>query len=261
MIEVVDVWHHYSIRPVLKHVSLKVERGEVVVLMGPNGMGKSTLLSVVAGLIGPIKGEVVIDGIRRRSSVENEIAIRKKLIYLPDTPWFPMRNSPREYIQAVGRIYGVEEERLMDHVESLLDLFDLASHGDSPISSCSTGQRKKVGLCAALVAEAEIMVLDEPFSGGLDSSALLALSSILKNFAARDDRTILLSVPVPELIEGLADRIAIIKDGHIIAFESPSGLRKVAGFDGPLPEVIERIVHPERVGMVHRYMEGKTDVS
>jgi ABC-type multidrug transport system ATPase subunit len=90
---------------------------------------------------------------------------------------------------------------------------------------------------------------------------LLALSSILKKFAARDDRTVLLSVPVPELIEGIADRIAIIKDGHIIAFESCEGLRKLAAFDGPLPEVIERIVHPERVGRVNRYMEGDADVS
>jgi len=78
MISVVNVWHHYGIKPILKDVSLSVEPGELVAVMGPNGMGKSTLLGLMAGVLWPIKGYVKIDGHRRRNSIEEEIEIRKK---------------------------------------------------------------------------------------------------------------------------------------------------------------------------------------
>ena len=89
-------------------------------------------------------------------------------VYLPDQPWLPAQRTAREFLLAVGRIYDVEDERLMEHVDQLLHLFDLSEQGDSPIRSLSAGQKKKVALCSALVAETPILLLDEPFSGGLD---------------------------------------------------------------------------------------------
>lgn len=123
MIRVVDVWHHYGVRPVLKDVSLHVECGQLVAVMGPNGMGKSTLLALIGGLLWPLKGFVEIDGKRRRSSIEAEIAIRKKLVYLPDQPFLPPDSTGREFLLAVGRLYEVEERRLMEHAEQLLEVF------------------------------------------------------------------------------------------------------------------------------------------
>jgi ABC-type multidrug transport system ATPase subunit len=96
MINVVNVWHHYGIKPVLRDVSLKVEPGELVAVMGPNGMGKSTLLGLMGGVLWPIKGYVEIAGHRRRSSVEEEIEIRKKVVYLPDNPYLPLYSTGRE---------------------------------------------------------------------------------------------------------------------------------------------------------------------
>ena len=81
MINVVDVWHHYGIRPILRNISLHIAPGELVVLMGPNGMGKTTLLALMAGILSPLKGNIEIDGRRRRTSVKDEIEIRKKVIY------------------------------------------------------------------------------------------------------------------------------------------------------------------------------------
>ena len=172
MIRVEKVWHHYGIRPVLKNVSLHVGKGELVAVMGPNGMGKSTLLALIGGLLSPLKGYVEIDGLRRRSSIEAEIAIRKKMVYLPAQAYLPPDVTGREYLLAIGRLYDVEEERLMQQTDKLLAIFDLDKHADSIIQSYSTGQQKKVSVCSALITEAPVLILDEPFSGGLDSSAL-----------------------------------------------------------------------------------------
>ena len=257
MINVVNVWHHYGIKPVLRDVSLKVEPGELVAVMGPNGMGKSTLLALMAGVLWPIKGHIEIAGLRRRNSVEDEIRIRKQVVYLPDAPYLPLYNTGREFLLAVGRLYEVEEEPLMDHAEQLLKLFDLQENADAPIRSYSTGQKKKIGICAALVTEAPILILDEPFSGGLDSSALMALSQVLKRLADRKDVTVVMAVPVPELVESLAHRIAIIAHGRILACDTTDGLRKIADSTGGLPEVLEKLIHPDVFENIEDYLHGR----
>lgn len=257
MIQVVDVWHHYGVRPVLKDVSLHVECGQLVAVMGPNGMGKSTLLALIGGLLWPLEGFVEIDGKRRRSSVEAEIAIRKKLVYLPDQPFLPPDSTGREFLLAVGRLYEVGERRLMEHADRLLEVFDLARQADSPIRSYSTGQQKKVGICSALITEAPILVLDEPFSGGLDSSALLALGKILKNLADRKDVTVVMAVPVPELVEDLAHKIAIVSEGQILAYDTVEGLRRQTGCTGSLNEVLEALIHPGVFENIDKYLRGR----
>ena len=255
MITLSNIWHHYGIRPTLRDINLTVKPGELLCVMGPNGMGKSTLLSVIAGILAPIKGYVEINGLRRRSSIEHEKKIREQVIYLPDAPWLPINNTGREFILGVGRLYGVDEDRLFDHAQKLLNLFDLAEKGDRTISSYSTGQQKKIGLCSALITDAPIMILDEPFSGGLDSSGLLALQQVLKHLADRVDVTIVMAVPVPELVEGLADRIAIIQNGQILACDTIDGLRHAAGADGSLGEVLERLIHPDGPKNLENYFE------
>jgi len=157
VIELFDVTQHYGVRPVLRGISLRIEQGEVVTILGPNGMGKSTLLGVMAGVLSPQRGSVFINGLRRRGSEEEELEIRKRSVYLPDQPWLPANRTAREFLLAVGRLYDVEQERLMDHADQLLELFDLADKGDSPIRSYSAGQKKKIAVCSALVAGADLV--------------------------------------------------------------------------------------------------------
>jgi ABC-type multidrug transport system ATPase subunit len=255
MIRVVNVTHHYGLSPVLKNISLTVKRGEVICVMGPNGMGKSTLLSIIAGILPPVRGHVEIDGKRRHVSPEEERYIRKKLMYLPDQPWLPANKTGREFILAVGVLYETDDLRLIEHAQHLLDLFHLEKKGDTPIASYSTGERKKIGLCAALIACAPILILDEPFSGGLDPSGLMAARAVLKHLADRDDITIVMATPVPELVEGVADRIAILKDGQILACDTPDGLRRQSGCGGNLQEVLEKLIHPETANRIEAYFK------
>jgi sodium transport system ATP-binding protein len=127
VIELHDVTQHYGVKPVLRGISLRMERGELVVILGPDGMGKTTLLGVMAGALAPLRGAVRIDGMTRRGSAEEELAIRKRSVYLPDQPWLPAAVTGREFLLAVGRLYDVEDERLMEHVDRLVDLFDRRS--------------------------------------------------------------------------------------------------------------------------------------
>ncbi len=255
MIELEDVTQHYGVRPVLRGISLRIERGEVVVILGPNGMGKSTLLGVMAGVLAPQQGSVTIDGKRRRGSEEEELAIRKMTVFLPDQPWLPANRTGREFVLAVGRLYEVEEERLIDHTGQLLELFDLGEKADSPIRSYSAGQKKKIALCAAIVAERSVLLLDEPFSGGLDPSGILTLKRLIQFNTRSKKATIVLTSPVPELIEEIATRVIVVRDGEILAFDTLDGLQRLTGHRGSLGAVLERLIFPETTRKLETYLQ------
>lgn len=257
MIKVVEVTHHYGVRPVLRDVSLEVHRGELMALMGPNGMGKSTLLGVMAGLLAPVRGYVEVDGKRRRRSSEEELAIRRQMVYLPAEPWMPRTMTGREWLLAVGRLYEIEELRLMDHIDRLLRLFCLVAQSDAAISSYSTGQKKKISLAGALVAEVPVLLLDEPFSGGLDPSGILAMKRVLTRLVREQGATVVIATPVPELVQELADRVAIVQDGRLIACDTVEGLRGVAGTAGALDEIYERLASPQTAGDIDEYFKDR----
>jgi ABC-2 type transport system ATP-binding protein len=255
VIELEDVTQHYGVRPVLRGINLRIERGEVVVILGPNGMGKTTLLGVMAGVLTPQRGTVTIDGKRRRGLEEEELAIRQMTVYLPDQAWLPLAQTGRDFLLAVGRLYHLDEDRLIEHVDLLLELFDLSRKGDSPVWQLSAGQKKKVALCSALVTEAPIMLLDEPFSGGLDPSGILTLKRVIQHLSRRKKATIVLTSPVPELVEEIATRIVVLRDGEILAFDTLDGLQLLTRHRGSLGEVLERLIFPETTTKLKAYFE------
>lgn len=257
MIELEGVTHHYGTKAVLRNVSMKVEAGQVVALMGPNGMGKSTLLGVMAGLLSPITGTVKIDGRLRRSSEADELAIRQRVFYLPAEPTLPASRTGREWIIGVGRLWGLPDLELFEHAHELLTLFDLQKQSDALISSYSSGQQKKVALCAMLITRTPILLLDEPFSGGLDPSCIAALKRILQHLAKGNDHTIVMATPVPELVEEIADQIAIIRDGELMAYGTLEQLQTQAGITGRLDAVYDHLVSPQSAQLVDTYFAEK----
>jgi ABC-type multidrug transport system ATPase subunit len=179
------------------------------------------------------------------------------VVFLPDHPFLPKLRTGRELLLAVGKLYDIETERLFDHIERLLRLFQLESKGDSPIQSYSNGEQKKIAVCSALVTEAPVMLLDEPFSGGLDPSGLLALRRVLQQLAERKHVTVVISAPVPELLEGLAKKVAVLRDGKIAAYGTIDDLRKATGCSGTLAEMLEDFFHPQLGDTISKYLEGQ----
>jgi ABC-2 type transport system ATP-binding protein len=253
MIELIGITQHYSVRPVLRDITLKLESGGVTAIVGPNGMGKSTLLGVMAGTLSPQRGEVKINGLVRRGIMEEELEIRRQVAYLPDQPWLPKNRTGREFLFGVGKLYSIDEARLLDHADRLLQLFQLEREGDWPIRSYSHGQKKKIALAATLITDCPILLLDEPFGGGLDPSGILALKEVLKRLARIPNRTIVMTAPDPSLVEELAQHILVLREGRIAAFDTAEGLRKLAGEGGALTDVIGRLTFPEALGAVENY--------
>jgi ABC-type multidrug transport system ATPase subunit len=259
VIDVGNLTQHYGVRPVLKNINVHIDAGELVVVVGPNGMGKSTLLGAMGGALSPQQGYVEIAGRRRRQSEEDELAIRRTAVFLPDQPWFPSQRTARECLLAIGRLYEVDADQLFDRLDRLLELFDLTPISDSPISSFSAGQRKKVALSATLLTDAKVLLLDEPFSGGLDPAGLLALKRILRRRVEEDGHTIVLTSPVPELVEEIADRILILRNGQVAAFDTLDGLRSLTGIQGSLGDVLERLLYPGMEGKLAAYFAGRAE--
>ncbi len=255
MIQVHNLTHHYGLRPVLRDVSMEIATGELVVLLGPNGMGKTTLLGCMAGVLWPARGYVAFDGVPRRQTVEEEKDLRRRIAYLPDTTWMPSARTGREFILSVGRLYGHDDLDLFDHADRLLAVFDLTEQGDSTIGSYSAGQRKKIALGSALITKAPYLLLDEPFSGGLDPAGILALSTILTRLKGEGGTTIVMTTPVPELVDQLADRVAIISHGELSAYDTPEGLRHAAGSGVSLAEALQKLVFPESGERLRHYFE------
>ena len=253
MIRVVDVTQHYGVKPVLKHVSLDIPAATRTVVIGPNGMGKTTLLSVLGGVLEPQHGYVEIDGIRRRSSVENELALRRRVVFLPDRGYLPKNRTGREFLLGVGRLYEIDENRLIDRAQRLLNLFQLTELADSPIRTYSAGQQKKIALSSALVTGAEVLLLDEPFSGGLDPMGILALKQVLKRLTMEQGCTVVLTSPVPELVTEIADRLIVVRDGQIAVEGTLDEIRRKTGYTGNLEEMLNRVIFPETLINVDAY--------
>jgi ABC-2 type transport system ATP-binding protein len=255
MIRVVSLTQHYGVRPVLVDLNFAIATGELVTVLGPNGMGKSTLLAALAGLLAPQEGYVEFDGVRRRSSPEAELAIRKKVAFLPDKPWLPATKTGHEFLMAVGQLYDHPTAHIMDHSARLLRLFNLEDRADWLISSYSAGQQKKIALCGVLITEAPYLLLDEPFSGGLDTAGIVALKRVLKRLAESDHRTVVMTTPVPELIEEIAERVMIIKDGCVAAYDTVAELKRDAGDGASLETVLQRLLSPETIENIDSYFE------
>jgi ABC-2 type transport system ATP-binding protein len=255
MIHVVGVTQHYGIKPVLRGVTLSIKPARLVAIVGPNGMGKSTLLSVMAGTLSPQKGFVEIDGLRRRQTEAEEIDVRRRVVYLPDQPFLPVQQTGREFLLAVGSVYDIDVERRISHAERLLQLFQLREQGDSPIRSYSNGQKKKIAIASALIAETPVLLLDEPFAGGLDPAGIFALKRLLRWLCEHEKRTVVMTAPVPEIIEEIADEVVILRDGEVLAHDTVEGLRQRSGSSGSLADVLQKLTLPDAQLQLERYFQ------
>ena len=215
VVEADHLWCSHGWRWIIRDVSFQVLKGEIAVLVGVNGVGKTTLLSNIAGAVSPARGSVRVFNNPRRCSVESERAARRRTVFLPDQAWLPGSMLVREYLGSVSELFGIPAATAVDRIDALLELFGLTDAGSQLLWNLSTGQKKKVGLCTALLPDRDLLLLDEPFSGGLDPAGISALRRVLQHRARNIGQTIILTTPVAEVVAELADRLLILRDGTL----------------------------------------------
>jgi ABC-2 type transport system ATP-binding protein len=203
---------------VLKYISLSFEAGQIIGYIGPNGAGKSTTIKILTGIIGDFEGNVHVLGMDVRN---DSIAIKQKIGYIPENAALYDVLTPVEYLNFIGRLYGMELESIKKKSTELLHLFELGTKMDQRMSGFSKGMRQKVLLISGLMHNPEIIFLDEPLSG-LDANAVILVKEILSQLK-KAGKTIFYSSHIMDVVEKLSDRIVIINKGEVIAdgtFES-----------------------------------------
>lgn len=215
-------------------ISIVVEAGDIYGFIGHNGAGKSTTIKAVVGVLGFEEGEILIDG----HSVKKEpVACKRLLAYIPDNPDLYEYLTGIQYLNFVADIFGVEKRTREERIRKYGDMFDITRALGDLISSYSHGMKQKVAIISALVHEPKLLVLDEPFVG-LDPKAALDLKQIMRQLC-NNGSAIFFSTHVLEVAQKLCNKIAIIKEGRIVASGDTEELVKDQSLEEVFMEVIE----------------------
>jgi ABC-2 type transport system ATP-binding protein len=210
----------YGQKAAVDGLDLTVPQGSFFGFLGPNGAGKTTTIHILIGLIPPTSGEVEILGL----PLENDLQQVKRLIgIVPDESVLFDRLTGLEFLQFVGRMYGLGRDVAMERARELLELFELHQQPRKLISEYSKGMKKRAALAAALIHRPQLFLLDEPFEG-VDPMGARLMKEILLN-QVRQGATIFLTSHVLEVVERLCDRVAIINEGRIVIEGSMNELR------------------------------------
>lgn len=213
-------------------LNLQVRAGELFAFLGPNGAGKTTTIKMICGLLRPSSGTVYVCGYNVHTQSE---AARACLSYVPDNPYLYDKLTGREFFELVLDLYGVDRRQGRRQIAELVELFDLADYLDDLAETYSHGMKQRVAFAAALLHDARVLVVDEP-TLGLDPHGMRALRNLLLQ-QTRQGATVFLSTHSLDLVEALADRMAIIQQGHLVAVGSLDELRKLTVSHGSLEEV------------------------
>ena len=190
-------------------VSFSVEAGSIFGFIGPNGAGKTTTLKVLMGLVHPTAGTATLFGTR----VPNPRALRR-VGFLPENPYVYPYLTSREFVEMCGSLSGLRGKSLRDRTQQVLDKVGVLYAADRPVRKLSKGMLQRTGLAAALVAEPELLVLDEPMSG-LDPVGRKDVRDILLD-ERRAGRTILFSTHILSDVETICDEVAILRRGRVV---------------------------------------------
>lgn len=216
------------------NLNLTVEAGEICGFIGHNGAGKSTTIRSVVGVLDFTEGDIFIDG----HSVRREpLECKSVTAYIPDNPDLYEHLTGIQYLNFIADIFGIEEAVRTEAIKKYGDMFEITSDLGSLISSYSHGMKQKVAIISALIHKPKLLVLDEPFVG-LDPKAALTLKNIMKEMCAAGS-AIFFSTHVLEVAQKLCDKIAIIKQGSIVAFGKMEELVQDSSLEEVFMEVTE----------------------
>lgn len=218
------VWFSYKPdHPILRGINLEAQPGEILGLLGANGAGKTTTFRMLAGLLQPDAGEIRVADVDVRTAPR---AAKMRCAYLPDEPLLYPNLSALENLNLFSVLWGVPGALAKTRAEALLHEVGLWPVRQQQAQTYSRGMRQKLALCTALIHDPDVLLMDEPFTG-LDIEAGFWARDLLRRFAD-SGRCVVFTSHTPELVEAIADRIAILHQGRV-AYQNSQGAVQHAG--------------------------------
>lgn len=203
------------------NISFTAKEGEVVGIIGPNGAGKTTLLRMIAGIMEPTSGEVLIDN---KTHQEDMIGIKKKIAFLSGNTKLYKDISPYELLEMAGNYYEVDEKTLEKRIKDIVKKFNMSSFLNQKISTLSTGQYQRTSIARCLVHNPDYYILDEATSG-LDVISSKSILDFIKE-VKKVNKCIIYSTHYMEEAENICDKIVMINKGKVIAQGTPTEICK-----------------------------------
>jgi ABC-2 type transport system ATP-binding protein len=204
-------------------VTFSVPDGAILALLGPNGAGKTTTVRMLAGLLAPTKGEASVAGYNIRSEADS---LRACVGLVTDVPGLFEQMPLFDYLDFFGKVYGMPVDKRTRQIEHLLEFFDLTAQRRKKMIGFSKGMKQKVALARALIHDPSVLFLDEPTSG-LDPLAARSVRELITELK-HSSRSIILCTHDLDEAERLADTVAIMRQGRIVACDTPAALRTQA---------------------------------
>lgn len=240
-IEITSLKKTYDSKIVLKELSLSVPTGNIFGLIGPNGAGKSTLIGILTGLLDFDEGSILINGLE--FTEENELEIKRSISSVLQPPLLFEHFTSQDFLNYICDIYQIEQGNRQEKISSLLEFLGLAEFEHAKINKLSSGSRKKLSFCAAILSEPRVLFLDEPFES-IDVISIGRMKTILKHLQNKGI-TVIITSHILEIVENLCDDIAILHQGKIIAYLD-SESRKNLQRDASLSEIFESYIEIEK---------------
>ena len=237
IIELVGLTKRYKGLRAVNSISLQVSEGIVYGFLGPNGAGKTTTLKMMAGILKPTGGKVIINGM---DLAVNPEAVKKITGFIPDRPYIYEKLTGYEFLRFIGGLYGVSPVSELDRkIFELLELFDLRHWSDELVESYSHGMKQRLVMCSSLLHDPKVLIVDEPMVG-LDPKGARLVKDIFRN-EAKKGKTVFVSTHSLGIAQEVCSEVAIIQAGKIIATGSPEDLKKQAGIDDNLENVFLKL--------------------
>lgn len=195
----------------VNNISLNCLPGRVFTLLGPNGAGKTTTLRMIATILKPTSGNIVVNGF---DTVTHGMDVRKSLGFLTGSTGLYDRLTPDETINYFGRLNGMDESTLQRRKKELFDLLGVTEFAHRRVGKFSTGMKQKVSIVRTMIHDPQVVVFDEPTSG-LDVIAAKSIIELIRQ-CKRDNKTVILSTHIMSEVNMLSDDLAIIHRGDLV---------------------------------------------
>jgi len=222
IVDVQNLTKHFGDLVAVDHTSYQVQKGEIFGLLGHNGAGKTTTINMLVGLLTPTEGTAIIAG---HDVTTDSLEARRSIGLLPELPGYYENLTAIQNLQYYSDLAEVPSDIAKMRIQDLLERVGLVKWATTKVGQYSRGMKQRLGIAQALVRDPDVLIFDEP-TGGLDPNGTKSIRELIKSLASEQKKTVILSTHLLPEATQMCDRVAILKEGKLIALDTIPNLTK-----------------------------------